>query len=101
MPSPRAVLADILELKLDPTVAHTTVKSSGRLSGRPVEDAPVVEEVKQNEEKLEPKVEAKEKPAKAPKPPKKETQKVEDEKEKKEEIAKVEDVESVTSDQQL
>jgi len=34
MPSPRAVLADIAEFKLDPKVAHVVTHSSGRL-GKP------------------------------------------------------------------
>lgn len=32
MPSPRAVLCDIHDLKLDPTKAHRDVKASGRLA---------------------------------------------------------------------
>lgn len=32
MPSPRAVLCDIHDLKLDPTKAHRGVKASGRLA---------------------------------------------------------------------
>lgn len=42
MPSPRAVLADITDLKLDPTKAHRHTKASGRLSHgtSPVVDQP-------------------------------------------------------------
>lgn len=40
MPSSRAVLADITDLKLDPTVAYTTTHVSGRLS-KPIIAEPV------------------------------------------------------------
>lgn len=32
MPSPRAVLSDIHDLNLDPTVSHRNIKASGRLA---------------------------------------------------------------------
>jgi outer membrane biosynthesis protein TonB len=75
MPSPRAVLADITDFKLDPTVAHTTIHGTGRLA-KPAGHQPVVkvEEHKKPEPKPEPKkVEAatpSPPPLPAPEPPK-------------------------------
>lgn len=47
MPSSRAVLADILEYKLDPTVAHSKIYAHGRLA------KPTTEPVKKLEHKQE------------------------------------------------
>lgn len=45
MPSPRAVLADIEELSLDPTKSYTTVSSTGRLKHVKQEQEQQVKEV--------------------------------------------------------
>lgn len=78
MPSPRAVLADIHDLKLDPTKAHSGVKASGRLHKKVTEE--VVDEKLKNGLVELPKAEAKteveaEVAPKKPQPPKKQPKK--------------------------
>lgn len=76
MPSPKAVLRDIADLGLDPTVAHRHTKANGRILG-PGEPAPAEEPLKLAlkklpEKKAEPaKVEPSKTEEKAPEEPKK------------------------------
>lgn len=52
MPSPRAVLRDINDLKLDPTKAHRSIKASGRLAVPGIVAIPEHEEVQKLEKPL-------------------------------------------------
>jgi len=44
MPSPRAVLSDIHDLGLDPTVSHRNIKASGRLATKKIDEVTTIPE---------------------------------------------------------